>query len=124
MPVIIPDKVFPVPVPVIVPGLMVQFPVGNPDNAILPVASEQVGCVRVPRVGAGGITGCELITTFAEADEVHPKLLVTVKLYVPVNKLFMVVFVVFPFIPPGLIVQFPAGKLLNTTDPVATVQVG
>ena len=26
--------------------------------------------------------------------------------------------------PPGLIVQLPVGKLFNTTDPVATVQVG
>ena len=29
-----------------------------------------------------------------------------------------------PVIPPGLMVQLPAGKLFNTTDPVATVQVG
>ena len=30
----------------------------------------------------------------------------------------------FPVIAPGLIVQFPAGKPFNTTEPVATVQVG
>ena len=29
-----------------------------------------------------------------------------------------------PAIAPGLIVQLPAGKLFNTTDPVTTVQVG
>ena len=29
-----------------------------------------------------------------------------------------------PAMPPGLIVQLPAGKLFNTTEPVATVQVG
>ena len=29
-----------------------------------------------------------------------------------------------PFIPPGLIVQLPAGKLFNTTLPVVTAHVG
>ena len=36
----------------------------------------------------------------------------------------MVVDVVFPAIAPGLIIQFPAGKLFNTTDPIDTAQVG
>ena len=31
---------------------------------------------------------------------------------------------VFPVMFPGLIVQLPDGKTLNTTDPVATAQVG
>ena len=32
--------------------------------------------------------------------------------------------IVLPVIAPGLIVQLPAGKLFNTTNPVAIVQVG
>jgi hypothetical protein len=45
-------------------------------------------------------------------------------LYVPAAKPDMVVLAVEPAIAPGLIIQFPAGKPLNTTLPVATVQVG
>ena len=36
----------------------------------------------------------------------------------------MVAVAVLPVMPPGLIVQLPAGKPLSTTDPVAVVQVG
>ena len=103
---------------------MVQFPVGKPVNTTLPVASAQVGCVMVPIVGDGGVTGCAFITTLAEAADKHPKLLVTIKLYVPVLKPFIVTVAVLPFIPPGFMVQSPVGKLLNTTLPVATVHVG
>jgi len=60
------------------PGSMVQFPAGKPFNIMLPVATEQVGCVIVPTVGAVGVTGCALMTTLAEAGEVHPAALVTV----------------------------------------------
>ena len=42
----------------------------------------------------------------------------------PVARPLIVVDVVLPVIPPGLMVQLPAGKLFNTTDPVATVHVG
>lgn len=45
-------------------------------------------------------------------------------MYVPTLKPVIVDDVPEPFIPPGLIVQFPNGKLLSITLPVATVQVG
>ena len=66
------------PVPANAPGLMVQLPMGKPLNTTLPVATEQVGCVIVPIVGAVGVGGCVLITTSADASEVHPTELVTV----------------------------------------------
>jgi hypothetical protein len=66
------------PVPLIAPGFMVQVPVGNPDNAILPVTVEQVSCVITPTTGAEGVCGCGLTTMLAEAAEVHPTELVTV----------------------------------------------
>jgi hypothetical protein len=67
------------PVPVIAPGLMVQFPVGKPLSSTLPVEMAQVVCVIMPIVGADGDAGCALITTFAVATEVQPIELVTVK---------------------------------------------
>ena len=66
--------------PAIPPGFMVQFPEGKPLKTTLPVAVAQVGWVIVPTDGTEGVTGCVLITTLAEAAEVHPKELVTVKL--------------------------------------------
>jgi hypothetical protein len=75
-------------------------------------------------VGAAGVVGCVLITTFAEEAEIHPDAFVTVKLYVPELSPETVVLVPVPDIAPGLIVQFPDGKPLNTTLPVATVHVG
>src|SRR5450759_3091917 len=68
------------PVPAIAPGFMVQLPAGKPLNIILPVGTAQVGWVIVPTIGAVGIAGCAFIITFAEAAEVHPAVLVTVKL--------------------------------------------
>ena len=65
-----------------------------------------------------------MITTLAEGEEVQPAAFVTVKLYVPAVSDAIVVLVPVPAIAPGLIVQFPAGKLLSTTLPVATAQVG
>jgi hypothetical protein len=120
------DIVMVVPVPVTAPGLMVQVPVaGKPFKITLPVVIRQVGWVMVPIVGAPGVEGCELITTLAEAEEVHPEALVTVYVYVPVVKLDIVVDVPVPVIEPGLMVQVPdAGKPFNTTLPVATRQVG
>ena len=106
------------------PGLIVQLPAGSPLSTTEPVATVQVGCVIVPTTGAVGVAGCTLITTLADASDVQPTELVTVKLYVPAARLLIVVDVVFPFMPPGLMVQLPAGNPLNTTDPVATVQVG
>ena len=60
------------------PGLIVQVPAGKPFSITLPVATAQVGWVIVPTVGAVGVVGCALITTLAEAGEVHPAALVTV----------------------------------------------
>ena len=83
----------------------------------------------VPTAGAAGVFGCALITTLPDADEVHPAALVTMKVCVPVAIPDMVVLVPVPLVvvPPGFLVkvQVPeAGKPLNTTLPVATVQVG
>jgi hypothetical protein len=52
---------------------------GNPLTTTLPVGTEQVGWVIVAGIGAAGVTGCALITTLADADDVHPVELVTVK---------------------------------------------
>ena len=64
----------PGPTPVIAPGLIVHVPVaGRPFNTTLPVADEhEEGCVIVPTIGAVGATGAGLITTSAEACEIHP----------------------------------------------------
>ena len=67
-----------VPVPAIAPGLIVQFPAGKPLNTTLPVATAQVGCVIVPTVGAAGEPGAAVMTTLADAEEVHPAAFVTV----------------------------------------------
>jgi hypothetical protein len=71
----------PVPVVVVPPGVLVkvQFPVaGKPLNTTLPVATEQVGWVIAPTVGAVGVAGWVVITTLPEAAEIHPEALVTV----------------------------------------------
>lgn len=52
-----PDIVVLAPVPLIDPGLIVQFPEGKPLNSTLPVETEHVGCVIVPTIGAEGVTG-------------------------------------------------------------------
>ena len=64
--------------PAMAPGLIVQFPAGRPLNSTLPVDTAHVGWVIVPTRGADGVTGCALMTTLAEANEVHPAELVTV----------------------------------------------
>ena len=66
------------PDPVIPPGFIVQLPAGKPFNTTEPVATVHVGWVMVPTVGAVGVAGCGLITTSADAGEVHPAALVTV----------------------------------------------
>ena len=78
MPAARPLIVLLVPLPVILPGLIVQLPEGRPPSTTLPVDDAQVVCVIVPTVGADGVTGCALITMLAEATEVHPTELVTV----------------------------------------------
>ena len=67
-----PEIVAVVVVPVIVPGIIVQLPAGNPLNITLPVASEHVGCVIVPTTGAVGVVGCTLIVTLVAGDT-HPE---------------------------------------------------
>ena len=69
------------PVPAIAPGLIVQFPDGKPLNTTLPVATEQVGWVIAPTIGVEGVAA--IITTLADATEVHPTEFVTIKPYVP-----------------------------------------
>jgi hypothetical protein len=71
-----------VPDPLVVtpPGLrvIVHVPAGNPFSVIDPGATVQVGCATRPTLGAVGVAGCGLMTTFADAGEVHPAALVTV----------------------------------------------
>ena len=71
----------PVPVVVVPPGVLVKVHVpeaGKPLKITDPVATAHVGCVIVPTVGVAGVAGCILITTLAEAAEIHPAALVTV----------------------------------------------
>ena len=63
--------------PVIAPGLIIQLPVGKPLKTTLPLAMVHVGCVKVPNVGAEGVTGCDLITTSSDSPEIQPLALVT-----------------------------------------------
>lgn len=77
------DRVVLLPVPVVVtpPGVLVNVQVpdnGKLLNTTLPVATAHVGCVMIPKVGAVGFVGWALITTLAEATEIHPDALVTV----------------------------------------------
>ena len=75
-------ELVPVPVVVVPPGDLVKVHVpvaGNPLRTTLPVAKAQVGWVIVPTVGAVGADGWAVITTLAEAEEIHPAALVTVK---------------------------------------------
>ena len=67
------------PVPAIDPGLRVHVPVeGKPFNTTLPVGDEhEAGCVIVPITGADGATGAALISTVADASDIHPASLVT-----------------------------------------------
>lgn len=71
----------PVPVEVEPPGVLINVHVpnvGSPFKTTLPVATEQVGCVLVPTVGAVGVRGWVLIVTLPDAEEVQPSALVTV----------------------------------------------
>jgi hypothetical protein len=71
-----------VPVPAIEPGLIVHTPVaGRPFNTTEPVdAAHEEGCVIVPTTGAVGAIGAAFITTSADAFEIHPVAVVTLKL--------------------------------------------
>ena len=59
------------PLPAIDPGFIVQAPAGNPLKATLPVGVVQVGWVMVPTIGTAAL-GTALMTTLADADEIHP----------------------------------------------------
>ena len=134
MPAASPEIVVLVPVPVVIvpPGVLVRVHVpvtGKPLSTTLPVATVQVGWVIAPGKGGVGIDGLALITTLADADEVHPDALVTVKVYVPDETAETVVLVPVPevVVPPGILVkvQVPdAGRPFNTTLPVVTEHVG
>jgi hypothetical protein len=109
----------------------VQVPLaGNPLSATLPVATAQVGWLMVPTTGAEGVTGCASMATLDDAAEVHPELLVTLKVkVVAAVSPETVVEVPDPLvlIRAGVLtsVQVPvAGKPLTTTLPVTTEQVG
>jgi hypothetical protein len=80
VPAVIPEKVTLAPEPAMAPGLIVHAPAGNPFSITLPVETEQFVCVMVPMVGAVEVTGCAFIITLAEAADIHPAELVTVKL--------------------------------------------
>ena len=72
----------PVPVEIVLLGFCVKVHVpldGKPFKVTLPVVVLQVGCVVVPTEGALGADGAELITTFVEAEEVHPAAFITEK---------------------------------------------
>ena len=75
-----PDIVLVAVFPAMAPGLIVQFPAGSTLKVTLPVATAHVGCVMAPApiVGAAGVAGWALITTFAEGSEVQPEALVMV----------------------------------------------
>ena len=68
--------------PIMVPGLIVQLPAGNPLSTTEPVAVEQSGWVVAPTTGAVGAAGAGLTVTCV-AGEVHPAAFFTVTLYVP-----------------------------------------
>jgi hypothetical protein len=113
-----------VPAPAMLPGLMIQLPEGKPLNTTDPTGALHIGCIIVPTIGAAGVGGCAFITAADDGLEEHPAALVTIKLYVPLVRLEMVVVLPDPEILPGLIVQLPMGNPLNAIEPVATVQVG
>ena len=72
----------PVPVVVVPLGFCVKVHVpldGKPFKVTLPVETLQAGCVVVPTEGAVGALGAVLMTTFAEAEEVHPAAFITEK---------------------------------------------
>lgn len=83
----------------------------------------------VPMNGAGGVTGCALMTTWAEAGDTHPAALATVKVYVPGGIADTVRVVPVPLM--GTLdgkrvsVHVPtSGSPLSSTVPVDSAQVG
>ena len=74
--------------------------------------------------GTEGVNGFTFIIISADAGEVQPAEFVTVKLCVPEVKPDSVLLDPVPVIAPGLIIQLPVGRPLNTTLPVAKKHVG
>ena len=134
MPVGIPliEALIPVPKVVTAPGVLVtvQFPAeGKSSSTTRPVDNIQVGCVMLPTVGAVGTRGAVLITTFADAAELHPAVFATEKVYepdgIPVTVLLVPVPTIVVVGGKLVNVQEPvAGKPFIITLPVATVHVG
>ena len=61
-------------------SVTVQEPLdGKPLRATLPVATEHVGWVIVPTVGAPGVAGCAFNVALPEATDVQPSAFSTVK---------------------------------------------
>jgi hypothetical protein len=124
--------VTPLPDVVTPPGVRVtvQLPVeGNPFSTTVPVDIAQVGCVIVPITGASGTGGGVFMTTLADAADIHPVALVTVKVYVPVGRPETVVLDPVPLeiTLSGLRVNIHVpedGNPLRITLPVAKVHVG
>jgi hypothetical protein len=113
-----------VPVPDNPMGLIVQMPVaGRPFSTTLPVvAVHEEGCVIVPTIGSAGAVGGTLMTTSADACEIHPASTQTVKEYVPGARFVIVVVVPVPEAPAGSMVHTPvAGSPERTTLPVVAV---
>jgi hypothetical protein len=96
-------------------------------TVIVPLVTEQVGCVSVT-VGASGAVGTALIVALSEATEVQPPELVTVNVREPVEIPLKTASVPLPVIVPPVeivTVQLPtAGKPLRATLPVEVEQVG
>lgn len=93
-------------------------------TTIVPVDTAQVGCTATVATGDSGAPGTSLIITSSDKAEGHPIELITVKLYFPVVNPVIVWLGPEPDIAPGLIIQFPKGKLFKTTLAVEIVQVG
>jgi hypothetical protein len=114
-----------VPVPVIPPGFIFHAPAeGRPVNTTLPVGAEHdEGWVIVPTIGAVGAEGATFIITSADARDIQPASLVTLKLYVPGARFEIVTLVPVPAIDPGLITHVPVdGSPDNITLPVVAIQ--
>jgi len=67
------------PDPVMLPGLIVQLPEGNPVNTTLPVARVQVGCTTLLKTGGAGTVFISRNTS--KKEDTQPLISVTL----PVN---------------------------------------
>ena len=112
VPAVKPLSVVVVPVPVVVvdPGLVVKVHVptaGNPDKAILPVATAHVTCVMVPMIGAVGVVVPAFKTAFVDVVDEHVPSDTLKEYVVPAVKPLSVVVVPVPVVvvDPGLVVK-------------------